>query len=373
MVATPRVRAINLRPAAFEDHPQIARLATRYNLDFEEFEVWQHLWANNPVYQSVRDSWPMGWVLETAKRDIVGYIGNIPLECEFRGKKLLTSTSRSWVVDTAHRSYAPLLLDSHFSDKQVDLFLHPTPNVQASGAYTSVNAQMVPAGEWDKAAFWITSYGGFAASLLAKKVVPMARFLSIPLAAGLGVRDSILKPRWSAEDDSLLELCDHFDERFEVFWRELRKRNPQLLLSVRSREALQWHFEYALREERAWVVVAAESGRIKAYSIFYRNDNPAIGLKRMRLVDYQSLDDGAAALLPMLAWALKRCRKQRIHVLESVGFQPCASTFVRDHAPHKRQLPSWTYYYRARDKNLTEALGDRSVWSPSGFDGDVSL
>jgi hypothetical protein len=125
---------VNLRPASFEDHPKIACLAGRYGLAFEPFEAWRHLWANNPVYQSVRDNWVMGWVLETANRDIVGYLGNIPLECEFRGKKLLTSTSRAWVVDAAYRSYALLLLDSHFSDKRVDLFLHPTANAQATNA-----------------------------------------------------------------------------------------------------------------------------------------------------------------------------------------------------------------------------------------------
>jgi hypothetical protein len=228
-------------------------------------------------------------------------------------------------------------------------------------------------GEWDKAAFWITNYCRFAASVLVKKAVPMAKCLSIPVGVALGLRDSILKPRWNAETDTVLELCERFDERFDVFWEELRKRNPHRLLSVRSKEALQWHFEYALREERAWVVVAAESGRVKAYSIFYRNDNPAIGLKRIRLVDYQSLEGGAAALLPMLAWALKHCRKQRIHVLESVAFQPCNSTIVRDLAPYKWQLPNWMYYYRARDKSLAESLSDPSVWAPSSFDGDASL
>jgi len=372
-VAPLRASAVGLRPASFEDYPQIARLAARYNLHFEGFEAWRHLWANNPVYHSVRDNWPMGWVLETAKCDIVGYLGNIPLECEFRGKKLLTSTSRAWVVDMSHRSYAPLLLDSHFSDKRVDLFLHPTPNAQACRAYTSLNAQRVPVGEWDKAAFWITNYRGFAASALTKKAVPMARSLSIPLAAGLAVRDFIAKPRWNAKDEGTVELCDRFDERFEVFWEELRKRNSHLLLSVRSREVLQWHFEYALREERAWVLVAAEGGRINAYSIFYRNDNSAAGLKRIRLVDYQSLENDTSALLPMLRWALKRCRRQRIHVLESIAFQPCGSTILRDLAPYKRQLPSWLYYYRARDKALAEALSDRSVWVPSGFDGEASL
>ena len=363
---------VNLRLAGFEDYAPIASLAARYNLQFEAFEAWQHLWINNPAYQAVRNNWPTGWVLEDSKRDIVGYFGNIPLECEFRGQKLLTSTGRAWVVDAAYRAYAMLLLDSHLSDKSVELFLNPTLNSKASAAFTSANVRRVPVGEWDQSAFWITNYRGFAASALSAKGMRMANVLRVPLAACLRMRD-FTKQRWHIEQDCHLERCSRFDERFDTFWEQLRKRNSHQLLSVRSRAALQWHFEYALREERAWVLASAEGDRINAYSIFYRNDNPAIGLKRIRLADYQSLEGSTAALLPMLDWALRRCRKERIDVLENIGFQPCGSTIVGDLAPYKRQLPNWIYYYKARSKALEEALSDPAVWSPSAFDGDASL
>jgi hypothetical protein len=119
--------------------------------------------------------------------------------------------------------------------------------------------------------------------------------------------------------------------------------------------------------------VAADGGRILAYSIFYRNDNPTIGLKRIRLVDYQSLDGNTAALLPMLHWALKRCRKEHIDLLENIGFQPCGSAIISELAPYQRRLPNWLYYYKAKDKALAQALNDPAVWAPSAYDGDASL
>lgn len=365
-----RTSVVNLRMASFDDYEPVARLATRYKLHFESYEAWRHLWVNNPAYQAVRESWPTGWVLENSQRDIVGYVGNLPLQCEFRGQPLLAATSRAWVVDTAHRGYALLLLDCQFSDKRIDLFLHPTTGPEAIDAYNAMNTHRVPVGQWDQSAFWITGYRNFARSALTAKNTPMAGALSVAVAAGLRMKDIVAGKRRLSVDETSLELCERFDERFDIFWEELRKRNSHRLLSVRSREALQWHFEYALREERAWVLVAADGGRIHAYSIFFRSDNPYFGLRRMRLVDYQSLDGGTAALLPMLNWALKRCREQRIDMLENVGLQPA---IVRELAHYRRKLSNWFYYYKANSAVLAEALKDPSVWAPSGFDGDASL
>jgi hypothetical protein len=363
-----------MRQAEFDDHEQIQKLGRRHGLEIEEYGAWRHLWVENPAFIALGGHWPIGWVLESTTHEIVGYIGNIPLQYELCGKQLLVSTSRAWVVDEAFRGYAALLLQSHFADKNVDLFLHPTVNVEAHQAYTALNAAKVPVGLWDSASFWITEYRGFIHCALSLKAIPFANAISYPLSAAARIRDTLRDNRWprySYADSS--DFCSEIDDRFDVFWVELRKRYAHLLMAVRSSAALRWHFKYALRNGRAWILIATKHGRVVSYSIFYRNDNSALGLTRIRLVDYQSLDGTTTYIGNMLAAALSRCRREGIHLLESVGFRPYGTSLIEDNAPYRRKLPAWIYYYKTNSAELGKVLGNPTVWNPCGFDGDASL
>src|ERR1700694_4444339 len=110
-----------LREVRFEDYPQIAALASKFRLSTEGYDGWMHLWTNNPAYREIKDQFPMGWVLDNGEGAIAGYLGNIRLNYEFQGKKLLAATTRAWVVDTPYRTYSPLLLGTYFEQSNVDL------------------------------------------------------------------------------------------------------------------------------------------------------------------------------------------------------------------------------------------------------------
>ena len=170
-----------------------------------------------------------------------------------------------------------------------------------------------------------------------------------------------------------VDSCTEVDSRFDVFWEALRQMNSQILLAVRTREVLEWHFAYALRNNRAWILTACKGSDLSAYAIFCRYDNQRFGLKRMRLVDFQSLDGTTFPLVNMLSWALERCRREGIDMLESIGFCARKRKVITEAAPYERKLPSWLYYYKTRDKSLAERLSAPRVWDPSQFDGDASL
>jgi hypothetical protein len=136
---------------------------------------------------------------------------------------------------------------------------------------------------------------------------------------------------------------------------------------------LEWHFRYSLHNNRAWIVTAGQDSVFTAYGIFLRQDNPTYGLTRIRLVDFQALDGNTAPLIPMLSWALERCRNEGIDMLESIGFRTDKSHVISKIVPYKRKLPSWLYFYKTRDESLAEMLSDPNVWNPSQFDGDASL
>ena len=134
-----------------------------------------------------------------------------------------------------------------------------------------------------------------------------------------------------------------------------------------TRAALAWHFHFALRRGDVWILTAYAQGRFVAYAIFDRKDKSDYGLKRVRLVDYQSLVDGAGPLRSLLARMIEICAKTGIQMLEDLG---CA--FAGGLAPHQRKLSSWLYYYKASPA-LTERLRDPAIWEPSLYDGDATL
>jgi hypothetical protein len=368
------VQSPKLREAVFEDYPRIAALQIANGLPTKPYEEWKHQWVNNPAYTQIQAKLPVGWVLESYNDEIVGSLGNIPLFYELDGQRLLASVAHAWVVDTRYRSYSLWLLHQYFSQKSVELFLNATVGPAANESFAVFESVPVPVGDWDHSAFSITHYQGFLASWLALKAVPCAKLCSYILSIGPFLKDALARREsYQCNDGTEIEQCVELDGRFDIFWDNLRKANPGVLLAVRTRQILEWHFRYALHNDRAWIVTASEGPTITAYGIFLRQDNPTVGLKRIRLVDFQALDGNIALLEPIVLWALERCRNERIDMLESIGFRPDKSAIISKLVPYKRKLPCWLYFYKTRDKNLAEILSDVNVWDPSQFDGDASL
>jgi hypothetical protein len=291
---------------------------------------------------------------------------NIPLGYEFEGERVTATTGRGWVVDPDYRAYACLLLDELFQQQDVDLFLNTTVNRHAAEAYRTFDSPPVPAGHWDRSAFWITNYRGFVESFITAKRWKGGSLLAFPAAAALFFRDKLAAPTLTRAKVAVTFETD-FDERFDAFWEELRRRNRNVLLAVRTREALQWHFRYHLKKRRLAIATVSDRRSLIGYAIFCRKDEEEYGLKRIRFIDYQSLDDGES-LASMLSAMLGRCRQDGIHILEDVG---CSTRETV--APHHRKLSSWLFYYKANNSALAGRLRDPASWRPSLFDGDSSL
>lgn len=365
-------RRPTLRPASFADYDQIAALESRYGLHTARYEEWSHLWLGNPLYRQLQTSWHIGWVLEDENNRIVGSMGNIPLSYQFEGRRILAASGRSWVAQPQYRSASLLLLDHVIDQQRVDLYVNSTVDVASAPAVNALQCQRVPVGVWNEAAFWITHYQGFLQSLLARKKWPLAKPLSYPLSVAACLEDRLTKTGLGAGDVEV-KACPDFDERFDDFWLDLQSRSPHLLLAVRTRQVLQWHYKYALLNNRLWIATVVDGPRIIAYAVFDRRDRADISLKRVRLVDFQSLDGGTALLSPLLSWAVRKCGHEGIHVLENIGGWLERGELLDLVAPHRRSLPTWRYYYRASSPELAERLRDRRAWAPSLFDGDASL
>lgn len=362
-----------IRVATFDDYQGISALQARYFPETKSFAEWRRLWSENPVYQQLPE-WPIGWIVENEEGEIVGYLGNIPLTFEFAGRQLLATTCYALVVDGQYRNYSLPLLSRFFGQNKVDLIVDTTVNANACRSHEVFRARRVPMGVWNESVFWITNHRGFLASWLLAKGIPLATTMSYPFSLGVRVKEMIWNREVRGHRNSIVvRPSDTFDDRFETFWQELRRTQSHLLLATRSAEVLCWHFKHSLAEGRAWVGTVCAGSQILAYAIFHRQDNPTYGLKRMRLVDFQSLNGENESLAPLVRWGLEQCRMQGIHMLETIGLSPEKQQILDQLGPYKRELPSWLYFYKANDPTLAAKLEAANVWNPSWFDGDASL
>ncbi len=360
-----------LREAAFTDHPQIAGLESRYGLTAKSYDEWSHLWLGNPLYRSLRGDWSIGWVLEDGQGQIVGSMGNIPLPYEFEGRPILAVSGYNWVAEPEYRSAALLLLDHVINQRGVELYVNNSVTAASAAAVAAFECLRVPVGRWDRSGVWYTHRQRYYETRMRERRWPFAKPLSHVIAVPVSIRDRLMADALPAGDVEVRESPD-FDERFDEFWAELKKRQKHLLLAVRTCETLQWHYHHALLNSHLWIPVVLDGAGLLAYATFRRHDRPAWGT-RMRLVDFQSLT-GSTALLPaLLSWALRKCRDEGIHNLEVVGRWLGEGELLETAAPNPETFPTWKFHYRANDPALAASLRNPDAWAPSLYDGDASL
>lgn len=367
---------VKLREATFDDYEQIAALQTRNGLGCKSREEWEHLWKNNPEYSEYAH-WPIGYVAENSDKIVVGYTAWIPLSYHFEGRKVTAGSGWGMAVDEPYRGHTIFLmrraLNPKTSEFQVDASAKPNVARIMDRILIRLNiGGRIPAGDWDNASFWISNYRGFLQSAVKARGWP--RPIAYPAAIAMWMRDQLKgSTSWATRAGEDVQLCPCFDERFDRFWEELKQAYPNRFLATRSRQVLEWHFRYALRANNIWILAIGDKSRISAYGIFRRQDNPQLSLKRIRLIDFQAVDGNHQAMVPMLAWAFRRCRQEGIHILEAYGFRSDKQSVIESLHPHRRRLPAWSFFYSSFNQALKQKLQNPEVWDPSHYDGDESL
>jgi hypothetical protein len=365
-----------LRPARFEDYPQIERLEATHLESTLPAEEWSHLWLDNPLRPRLGADWPFGWVLEDDSGRVVASMCSVPTLYRFRGRDLICANARAWVSHPDYRGYAPWLMEEFFTQPGVDLFISTTANANAEPVCATF-ATRIPLGQWDRASFWVTSYPGFANTALRMKKIPAASLLAPVAAAALSLRNTFAKRKLPADPPPGYDIAfasDHFDARFDTFWAELVALHPAKLLAVRDSAALNWHYALPIRRGKLWITTATDAhSRLRAYCIFKQQDHQPSGLRRMRLIDYQTLETDADLLPALLKPALARCAKEKIHVLENTGHGVPKMHCFDHHAPHQRPLLHWKFYFKATDPSVDRELSNPQLWDPSNYDGDGSF
>jgi hypothetical protein len=354
----------------FDDYQSVRALLLDHSLESPPFEHWRHRWVDNPLWQRLGATAPIGWVLETATGEIVGSMESIPTGYTFRGTDLVACAGAGLCVRASHRRYALQLLDE-FSSQPVDLFVGTTVGPSAVSTLSRFYVP-VPVGRWDTMSYFVTGHVSFAKRALQKYHVRPAGLLAYPAGWALLIKDVLCNTTLpQSPRDVLIEGADTFDNRFDAFWNQLVLENQEKLLAERNSRALRWHFDAAIRSGRLWIFTASENGRLRGYCVFRQELSP--GGRCICLIDYQTLDRDRDLLPAFLRAALRRCAAEGFYILQNVGVGVPKMSAFEQYAPYRRKLPNSVFFYGAADAALEAELRDPQCWDPSLFDGDATL
>lgn len=365
---------LELREATYDDHAGVMALFQEYGLATRPFTQWRRQWATNPLVTAQPGVWPIGWLLKQDE-DIVGFFGSIPMAYELGGRRLSAAVAHSWVVASSCRTHSLELIGRYFAQTTPDFFLDTTASPLAAKIFKAFGAKEVPVPDLDSVHYWITDYPGFVGSVFHKKGWPLGSLLKYPAGAALAISAALSQERTRPRSRAgrIIHLSA-FDERFDIFWGNLRRAYPERLLFVRDRSWLDWHFGLALTDGRARVLVCEQDGQMAGYAIMVERETEILGYKRSSLVDIQVLSEAdTEVVLDLVATGLRLCMDRRVHALEVVGLGEWKSQVLSRLSPRTRPLTSCPYLYRTGEEELGRLLALPTTWDPSMTDGDASL
>jgi hypothetical protein len=145
------------------------------------------------------------------------------------------------------------------------------------------------------------------------------------------------------------------------------------MLAVRSAQTLQWHFKYALQQNRLAILSASDGARMIAYAVFERRPVPSLGMERALLIDFQTLAGDRDLVAAMISFAAERYGEERVPIMENVGCWLEATQPLTHRPRFRRVLGSWSYLYYAKNQELAGRLRAPESWYPTQFDADASL
>lgn len=358
-----------IRPLLLDDHAQVMALRQQNGMSQLSLDEWRHIHETNPYRKELSHDQDLGWVVEAENGSLVGVLGNLPLPYDLEGETIATAAMATWIVEHEYRNHVLSLVRRFFQQPGIDLFLNMTANVSADRAMEAMRMPRVPGEGLDTCLYWVTRPRAFAESVFRRQGWALPHLISMPVGLAFSLVDWPSQGWYRGASGSIeVRLVDRFDEHFDEFWEE--RRLDRVLRLRRDSKTLSWLFESVRRRRKVWILVVLSGDKLRGYGLLMQRDRTQFGLRSMRIMDLQFRDDDEDAATAILASALRRCRSDGIHVLETIGFHPRKRRLFTRLGALRRQLPSWRFYYKARHKELANELSSSALWDPCLLDGD---
>jgi hypothetical protein len=239
-------KPVSVREAQFSDFENVCALNLKLGQGPDSPANWRRLWSReNPALANGERTPRIGWVLETAAGEIVGFLGSIPLTYELEGRRLRVAATCRFAVETAYRAFSHLLVVSFFRQKDVDLFLNTTATPAAAKIVKALNAVPVPQADYGKVLFWVLNKRRFTKEILEKIGVWSPLVVPGSWLGALGLEANSVFRRWPHSRNTKLAVkfasIEELGTQMDSFLAE-KKKEKSLLLAERSGEVLSWHF-----------------------------------------------------------------------------------------------------------------------------------
>jgi hypothetical protein len=372
---TSSIPTAKLREVTFSDFEEVAKLKRRCGIVEDSPENWTRLWRLNPVLGEEKARRPIGWVLDAAG-EIVGYLGNISLQCRYGDKTLSAVATHGFCVDPPYRAVALTLASVFYRQKSVDFFVSSSA-IEATGKMAmAFKCAAVPQPEYDTLLFWVLRPYSFARTLTRMLDI---RPLLVPISSALialGVAaDKILRRRWPRGTATLKIIAGGLgDSRNEIegLWGEKLKEGTRLY-GDRSSEVLRWHFEIPGDRGSVRMLRCYEDVNLMGYAVVRSDEDPRDGIRRSLIADLIARNDDPKVVQALWVAAYEHAKIAGSDVLEVQGFPSHIREVALGWRPYRRKYPACPYYYRATDPELHKALSDPAAWYACPYDGDATL
>jgi hypothetical protein len=285
---------IRIRPVEEKDIDRLPEfLSEGFPNDSKElwksrFSMW---WKENPAMNS---SIPGGWVLEKDGKEIVGFLGNIPVKYQINGKTGKAVASSSWYVRPEFQGiWSVKLMYAFLKQADADLFLNTTPmeNVEKMMKQFGFSPLKLP---FNGMEYWyVLDYDNifdlitYKLSRSRKILLPLLKIISFKLKIL-----SYLKRRYKKnprplprQQDYECSLCTHCDDSFTELWEKNRDKNTTTL--YREAVTLNWlYFSNAVRKKRYVIqCVHKPTKKLVGYFAYDLNDYRDLNVRVLKLKD----------------------------------------------------------------------------------------
>ena len=364
---------MKVREVSIKDYNKIKKLFKRNHLKMINLNKWKNLWNKNPILLN-KKKWIKGWVLESNKNEVVGHIGNFPMQYFLNKKSYLCSVLNGWVVDKKFRSISMLLIRKYFSQKNVDFFLGTSFGFTTSKIMQAMNGKAVPTVDLDTSLIIILKSISIPKYFFGKVSFPfksiVLKLLSLILVFFLKGRFNFWKNNFSNEN---ITKCSSFDNRFNIMWKKIKLKKKNKLLFNRDKNWLRWHLDHLLKTNKAWIFVNIKNNKTMGYSICIEKENLENKIKSALLVDLITLDDNSNMSRNLIGANIKEAKKRNCDIFELRGFDKQNREYMEFFKPFKKKLSLNSFYYKSRNRKLDKLLNNVSCWNPTYIDGDAII
>ncbi|TKB76728.1 MAG: hypothetical protein E8D45_05880 [Nitrospira sp.] len=341
-------------------------------------EIVRHRWLDNPWR---RPGHVMGWVLDSPKDGIVGFVGLIPVGMKVGPHEVVGACGTAFVVTPAYRAYSISLYRKFvaWGDHQLLLDVTSGPVGNKLHATLKLGIKKIPvAGLQERFLWMIRPEMVLLWRLGSTRWKSWVRWIErgpVAWIVALLSRARFFRHRRVrfAGAGLPVERVKEFTDEFTQFWEDHKQAYG--VAAIRTRAYLQWRYMDPPRFMGAATVLACRgNGRLLGYvAVMKRLQTVWAAPGRYVVTDLFYDKTRPDVLAGLMNGAFDFAKSEGGSVLEVSIMSPDLRERLRSQRPYIPPLvESWPYWYKAPTQELA-GLCEAESWWPSGADGDANL